>query len=158
MNVRICKFRKKDQDETYKFCMSIFREFSVDTSEHVLLDDFAKFFGKPREAFFLAKSGGRLVGCGGIKELGKLTAKLKMLYIHKDFRRSGIGSKILRELLRFAKENGYRMVVLDVGVNNKAAQGFYSAHGFEFFKPEPRKDWEETKKSDEYVFQRMRLA
>jgi len=45
-------------------------------------------------------------------------------------RRMGIGSRLLRELIREGKEKGARRVILEVRQKNRKAQSFYFYHGF----------------------------
>ncbi|HEV2489884.1 MAG TPA: ribosomal protein S18-alanine N-acetyltransferase [Candidatus Acidoferrales bacterium] len=46
------------------------------------------------------------------------------------FRRKGVGSLLLREVLSWAKENWVANLHLEVRASNPAARKFYEAHGF----------------------------
>lgn len=52
------------------------------------------------------------------------------LYIALDYRRSGIGKKMMEYLIEFAKNNGYRRVQLHAELDNEKAHGLYRKLGF----------------------------
>lgn len=54
-----------------------------------------------------------------------------VLWVREDHRRQGLGSKLLIEVERFARENDCRMIHLDTF--DFQAKEFYRKHGFEIF-------------------------
>jgi ribosomal-protein-alanine N-acetyltransferase len=58
---------------------------------------------------------------------------LLKIAVHPDFRRLGIGSRLLSESLEYLISRGIRVVWLEVRATNLAAQAFYQAFGFTFF-------------------------
>ena len=83
------------------------------------------------EAFFgvLAEDGGEIVGYGGIT-VGYDSADIDNVAVTEAFRHSGVGSAILEELLKIAKERGAAKVFLEVRVSNATAMSLYLKHGF----------------------------
>jgi GNAT superfamily N-acetyltransferase len=72
-----------------------------------------------------AKSGNKLVGFGRI--IGDAyTAQILDLMTHPDFRRQGIASGILAELLRYAKGKFLGIYLID----GSSIEGFYERHNF----------------------------
>ncbi len=57
---------------------------------------------------------------------------------HPDFRRQGIGERILREALLDGKDAGAHLAFLEVRAGNQAAQAMYRKFGFEVTGKRPR--------------------
>ena len=73
---------------------------------------------------------GSVVGFGGmfvVLDEGQITN----IAVHPDFRRKGIGEKILSSLLEYAKENELVSISLEVREGNEAAKALYKKIGFE---------------------------
>jgi ribosomal-protein-alanine N-acetyltransferase len=58
--------------------------------------------------------------------------------IHPDFRRMGIGARILTEALAEGRAAGARLAFLEVRATNEAAQAMYRKFGFEVTGKRPR--------------------
>jgi ribosomal-protein-alanine N-acetyltransferase len=52
------------------------------------------------------------------------------LAVHPDYRRQGIGERILTEALRDGRQTGTRYALLEVRLGNEAAQNLYRKFGF----------------------------
>lgn len=65
-------------------------------------------------------------------------AHIATIAVHPDFRRQGIGEKILLHALRKVQEEGARRAFLEVRVGNVAAQAMYKKYGFEIIGVRPR--------------------
>ncbi|BDQ32652.1 ribosomal protein S18-alanine N-acetyltransferase [Pseudodesulfovibrio portus] len=52
------------------------------------------------------------------------------LAVHPDFRRQGLGEKLLKESFRVCNENNVRKSFLDVKVSNEPALGLYRKFGY----------------------------
>jgi ribosomal-protein-alanine N-acetyltransferase len=59
-------------------------------------------------------------------------AHIATIAVHPDFRRQGIGEKILIHALRAAQGEGVQRAFLEVRAGNTAAQAMYKKYGFEF--------------------------
>ena len=91
---------------------------------HVCLDDFSR-----RNAFFLVGyDDGVPVCCAGIRQLDAATGELKRVFARKN--RKGIGSALLAELEKQAKETGYERLVLECREGNSHAIDFYIREGY----------------------------
>jgi ribosomal protein S18 acetylase RimI-like enzyme len=66
----------------------------------------------------------------GYISLHDRTAELTRMRVAPDWQGRGIGSAIYTELEQRARHDGYGRFVLDTGVENNAARGFYEDHGF----------------------------
>ncbi|MGA2491007.1 MAG: ribosomal protein S18-alanine N-acetyltransferase [Anaerolineales bacterium] len=58
-------------------------------------------------------------------------AHIATIAVHPNFRRQGIGEKILIHALRAAQDEGARRAFLEVRTGNTAAQSMYKKYGFE---------------------------
>jgi ribosomal protein S18 acetylase RimI-like enzyme len=61
---------------------------------------------------------------------------LNDLYVDNSYRKQGIGEKLIRTAMSFAKENNAKFVELSTAVDNYTAQSLYEQIGFEKQKPE----------------------
>jgi [ribosomal protein S18]-alanine N-acetyltransferase len=85
---------------------------------------------------------GNPVSRGWVAEVDKQIAAMLVLWlivdeahiatiaVHPDFRRQGIGEKILIHALRAAQDEGARRSFLEVRAGNTAAQSMYRKYGF----------------------------
>jgi len=71
-----------------------------------------------------------VVGTAGLRNCGKGVGYLSRLYVKKELRGKGIGSKLTTERLKFAKEKGYKKVFMATMPDNKKIHEFDIKHGF----------------------------
>lgn len=57
-------------------------------------------------------------------------ARIYSLNVHPEYRRKGIASSLMDHALDILRENGYKKVTLEVGINNMAAQNLYRSKNF----------------------------
>jgi ribosomal-protein-alanine acetyltransferase len=58
-------------------------------------------------------------------------SELQSFAVHRDFRRRGIGSRLLEECFQAAADRGASAMYLEVRARNEAGRSFYLRHGFE---------------------------
>jgi GNAT superfamily N-acetyltransferase len=75
---------------------------------------------------------GVAVGIGAYKEYDAETAEIKRMYTLPEYRGKGIAKAILTELELWAKEEGYKLALLETGNKQKDAIGLYQKLGYEF--------------------------
>lgn len=80
-------------------------------------------------AYLVALMGRRVVGYGGIIAYGD-EAHVTTIAVHPDEQRRKIGTRLLYELIRRAREMGAVAVSLEVRVTNWGAQRLYGQFGF----------------------------
>lgn len=79
--------------------------------------------------FFLAKADGKTVGYGGmytVLDEGYITN----IGVMPDYRRKGIGAKLVKELINYSIKNSLSFLSLEVRVSNIAAIKLYDSFGF----------------------------
>jgi ribosomal-protein-alanine N-acetyltransferase len=76
-----------------------------------------------------AENGGRVIGFAGAWIVMD-EAHVTTLGVHPDFRRHGLGERLLLALLEEARERGVRRATLEVRESNRGAQALYARLGF----------------------------
>ncbi len=89
----------------------------------------ARGLGSTRR-YVVAYEGDRLVGYGGLAASGDL-ADVQTIAVARDQWGTGLGSRLLTELLRHATAFEVAEVMLEVRVDNTRAQKLYERFGFE---------------------------
>jgi len=79
----------------------------------------------------VARDGDRLLGYGGLALGPPGEAWIQNLAVRRDAQRRGVGRALLAELLAEAARHDSRRVLLEVAVDNVAAQKLYAGVGFE---------------------------
>ncbi len=70
------------------------------------------------------------VGCGAMKEFGASAVEIKRMYTIPTHRKLGVGSLVLEELERWARELGYERCVLETGQKQPEAIALYTNCGY----------------------------
>ena len=70
------------------------------------------------------------IGCGCFKKFDVDSVEIKRMYVDAAARGKGIATKVLNELERWAKENGFTYAVLETGVKFDDALGLYKKWGY----------------------------
>ena len=72
----------------------------------------------------------KIVGTMALKKMDKEEVRLKRIYVRKEYRKRGIAQKLLNQLVKFAKESGYKKILLHTYPTMKNAHKFYKKNGF----------------------------
>lgn len=150
-------FNKKEQDGVNKFISQIFSEMNWGNEFLYGTDNISLSFGGERDAFWLVKENGKLVGILGLKELNQNEGLLKRFYLAKEFRGQGLAQELLKKAVDFAQGKGFKALVLDTQAENFRAQKFYEKSGFKPFTPEPNKKWPESQHPEIFVFRKLEI-
>lgn len=94
------------------------------------LADFPARYAEPEGAFLVARAGGAIVGCVGMKRLGEGVCEMKRLYVADAFKGRGVGRSLVAAVLGAARGKGYRIMRLDTLRDMNAALGLYRSCGF----------------------------
>jgi putative acetyltransferase len=97
------------------------------------VDTMSASYSRPRHGYFVVERDGRVVGGGGIAPLtgaDPSVCELRKMYFLKEARGHGLGEKLLRRCLAFAKEAGYQLCYLETLTGMDQAQKLYERLGF----------------------------
>ncbi|MBF4492055.1 GNAT family N-acetyltransferase [Flavobacterium sp. MR2016-29] len=70
------------------------------------------------------------VGCGAFREKEPQTVEIKRMFVHPDYRKKGIASKVLDALEIWAGELNYPYTVLETGKKQPEAINLYQKLGY----------------------------
>jgi DNA-binding MarR family transcriptional regulator/GNAT superfamily N-acetyltransferase len=119
------------------------REFGWDERYEALaariLADFIERYDPRRERCWIAERDGEIVGSVFVIKHAERAgvAQLRMLYVEPAARRLGIGSRLVRECTEFARQTGYKSIVLWTNSVLVSARRLYEAEGYKLVKEEP---------------------
>lgn len=110
---------------------------------------FIEHFDPAREACWIAERDPVNVGCVFLVQARDETtdlplegiAQLRMLLVEPAARGLGIGARLVAECERFARQAGYRRIVLWTNSVLLAARGIYAKAGYRFVKSEPHRSF-----------------
>jgi GNAT superfamily N-acetyltransferase len=117
-------------------------EFGWDTSFEALVArivaDYAETADARRDAAWIAETpDGERVGCVFCVAADEHTAKLRILLVHPSARGQRLGARLVDECVRFARDAGYKRMVLWTNDPLVAARRIYLAAGFVLTGEEP---------------------
>jgi DNA-binding MarR family transcriptional regulator/N-acetylglutamate synthase-like GNAT family acetyltransferase len=91
---------------------------------------FVQNYDAKRERCWITEKDGEIVGSVFLVKDSKTVAKLRLLYVEPSARGLGIGSCLVAECVRFARQAGYRKIVLWTQSELDAARHIYKRAGF----------------------------
>lgn len=116
-------------------------EFGWDSSFEALVArivaDFAAHQNPAREAAWIAERHDQRVGCVFCVAADDTTAQLRILLVHPDARGTGLGARLTRRCVDFARDAGYLRMRLWTNHPLIAARRIYIAEGFQLVAEEP---------------------
>jgi DNA-binding MarR family transcriptional regulator/N-acetylglutamate synthase-like GNAT family acetyltransferase len=106
-----------------------------------IVEKFVTRFKPGRERCWIAELDGERVGSVFVVEQSKSVAKLRLLILEPRARGRGLGKRLVRECIDFARASGYRKLVLWTQSNLAAARAIYRGCGFALGKREPHAEF-----------------
>jgi GNAT superfamily N-acetyltransferase len=91
---------------------------------------FATRHDPKREAVWIAEAGGERAGCVMCISKDRWTAQLRLLLVEPHARGMGIGSRLIAQCVNFAREAGYRRMILWTNDPLVDARRLYERTGF----------------------------
>ena len=115
-----------------------------ETFEALVAEIAAKFirtFDPTRERCWIAEREEEIVGSVFLVRKSPTVGQLRLMYVEPKARGLGIGSRLAEECLRFARQVGYRKVVLWTNSVLLAARHIYEKAGFRLIHSEPHRSF-----------------
>lgn len=117
------------------------REYGFDASFEALVAqiaaDFIRDFDAAHEKGWIAEVDGERAGSVFLVRKSATVAKLRLLIVRPQARGLGLGGKLTDACIAFAREAGYRKLVLWTQSNLTAARAIYASRGFVLKESEP---------------------
>lgn len=98
---------------------------------------FIQNYDPKRERCWIAEKDGDVVGSVFLVAKSKTIAKLRLLLVEPSARGLGIGSRLVNECVRFARQVGYKKIVLWTQSELLAARHIYEKAGFHVVETKP---------------------
>ncbi len=103
----------------------------------VILGKFQQEHDPARERAWIAEVGGRFAGCVFLMKESERVSRLRCLLVEPEARGLGLGTRLVRECVEFARAAGYERMVLWTNDALHAARRIYQRAGFVLVKEEP---------------------
>lgn len=82
------------------------------------------------QLILLAYDNNKAIACAALKPINEMTAEIARVYTEEEYRGRGIAKILINEIIEYAKENGYKELILDTWKTNTAAKTLYEKLGF----------------------------
>jgi DNA-binding MarR family transcriptional regulator/GNAT superfamily N-acetyltransferase len=106
-----------------------------------IVAEFIQTLDPARERCWIAEKDGSNVGSVFLVKKSAAVAKLRLLLVEPSARGLGIGKRLVEECIRFARDAGYKKIMLWTQSELLAARGIYQAAGFKKVAEEKHQSW-----------------
>jgi DNA-binding MarR family transcriptional regulator/GNAT superfamily N-acetyltransferase len=121
------------------------KEYQYDERFEALVAEIAAEFiqnlDAKRERCWIAEKDGKRAGASFLVKQSKAAAKLRLLLVEPSARGLGMGKRLVSECVDFAREAGYKKILLWTQSELHAARHLYEQAGFKRIAQKPHQSW-----------------
>jgi N-acetylglutamate synthase-like GNAT family acetyltransferase len=131
--MQIRTFQSSDQKAAQGIILEGLKEHwgFIDDTLNPDVYDIEKAYMKDGSTFVVIEHDGKIVGTGGLIATDKSdTVQMVRVSVHTEHRRKGIAKQIVAELLKIAKEMGYKKILVETTKTWTAPRTLYNSIGF----------------------------
>ena len=106
--------------EDIEHARALFKEYSAWVEINLCFQNFEKElaelpgeYAPPNGRLFLASRDTGIAGCVALRKIGEGICEIKRLFVRPEFRGQGLGRQLAEEMIREAKQLGYKRMRLD---------------------------------------------
>lgn len=136
------KFLLVKSKEDYKVIRELFKDYASSLDFKLDFQNFDKElvdlpgeYALPNGCMLLAKLKKQIAGCVALRKLVQGVCEMKRLYVLPKFRKRGIGRGLAIEIIKKARNMGYKCMQLDTIPSMIEALTLYRSLGFKKIKP-----------------------
>ena len=126
--------RPADFDAIRRIVATVLAEYGLACSpadaDRDLVDIHASYFARGGIFDVAVDAGGGIVGCCGVYPIDPGTCELRKMYLLDSARGQGLGARLLRRAIAFARGQGFRRIELETASVLKDAIALYTREGF----------------------------
>lgn len=110
-------------------------------------------FKPGKEQGWIAERNGRMLGSVFVANEDHETARLRMLYVEPEARGLGVGSALVRQCTQFARDAGYKRMVLWTHAALDSARKIYAAEGYTVTSTEVQSEFGKEEISEHWLLE-----
>lgn len=110
-------------------------------------------FKPGKEQGWIAERNGRMLGSVFVANEDHETARLRMLYVEPEARGLGVGSALVRQCTQFARDAGYKRMVLWTHAVLDSARKIYAAEGYTVTSTEVQSEFGKEEISEHWLLE-----
>lgn len=111
-------------------------ESYIELSLREEIDRISEYYGERDGAFWVALIDAKVIGMFGLEQSGLGEAELRRMYVDPDWRRNGIGKKLLQFAEEQCRANNIHRLNLSTSETQPEALSLYRSSGFELVRDE----------------------
>jgi ribosomal protein S18 acetylase RimI-like enzyme len=90
----------------------------------------AYFSDSGQSGLWVADCGSGVIGMVGVQKTSDNEAEIRRLRVHADYRRRGVGTRLMEQALSFCRQQSYLKVILELHIERGPAISLFRRFGF----------------------------
>lgn len=136
VSVQIRSFEPGDQAScAHLYAEGLAGRFIPENDTGVDLDNIQAVYMKPGNHFWVAEApGGKIVGMVGVQNYEFGSGEIRRLRVDPNFRRRGIGTRLVETAVQFCEQHNYLKITLDTFMDREPAIRLFEKFHFRHFR------------------------